>query len=170
MFVPLAQNNWLAPILVVRTERDPVEMAPQQLRAAIAKVDPSQAVSRVRTMEVLAAQATARPSFRAQVVSAFAALATSLAAVGVFSLLMFMAQQRKREFSVRVAIGASPRDLAALMVTSGLKLVAIGLIPGTAASAGLARSMAWPSARRLPGVGSELKITSAGEAVPSSRP
>ncbi len=138
VFVPLAQNNWLSPTVVVRGDQDPARMLPQ-IRAAIARVDPSQAVSRVRTMEAVAAEATARPRFRAQIVTAFAVLATALAAVGIFSVLMFMAQQRAREFSLRLAIGASPSDLVRLVFNSGLKLVAMGLVLGLAVSAGLAR-------------------------------
>ena len=140
VFVPLAQNHWLAPILVVRTTEDPMRMVPS-IKAAIAQVDPTQAVSRVRTMEAVAAEATARPRFRAQLVTAFATVATALAAVGILSLLMFMVQQRTREFSVRLAIGASPRDLVRLVLSNGLKLVTVGLVLGVSISAMVARSL-----------------------------
>ena len=140
VFVPLSQNNWLAPTVVVRTTEDPIRIVPQ-IKAAIAHVDPTQAVSRIRTMEAVAAEATARPRFRAQLVAAFATVATALAAVGIFSVLMFMVQQRAREFSVRLAIGASPRDLVRLVLSNGLKLITIGVVLGLSMSAMLARSL-----------------------------
>jgi putative ABC transport system permease protein len=140
LYVPLAQNNWLSPTLLVRTTENPMRMV-RQIQTAIARADPTQAVARVRTMEAVAADATARPRFRAQLVSAFAVLAAVLAAIGIFSVLMFMVQQRAREFSVRLAIGASARDLLRLVLGDGLKLTAIGLAIGVAASAVLARSL-----------------------------
>ena len=57
-------------------------------------------------------------------------------------VLMFMVQQRAREFSVRLAVGASARDLLRLVLGDGLKLTAIGVAIGVAASAMLARSLA----------------------------
>lgn len=140
VYVPLAQNNWLSTTLVVRTAEDPMRVVPQ-IKAAVARVDPTQAVARVRTMEAVAAEATARPRFRAQLVTAFAALATALAAFGIFSVLMFMVQQRAREFSVRLAIGAGPRDLVRLVLGNGLKLITLGLVLGVGVSALLARSL-----------------------------
>jgi ABC-type antimicrobial peptide transport system permease subunit len=92
-------------------------------------------------MEVVAAEATARPRFRAQLVTALAATATILAAVGIFSLLSFMVQQRAREFSVRLAIGAGRLDLIELVLSDGLRLVAVGVLIGIVASALLARSL-----------------------------
>lgn len=138
VFVPLSQNNWLAPTLVVRTDQDPVRLVPQ-IKAAIAQVDPTQAVFRVRTMEAVAAEATARPRFRAQLVTAFATVATVLAAVGIFSILTFIVKQRAREFGIRLAIGAGPSDLVRLVLSNGLRLVVIGLVLGLGISALLAR-------------------------------
>jgi putative ABC transport system permease protein len=114
----------------------------EDVKRAVARVDPTQAVSQVRTMEQVAAQSTARPRLRAQLVVAFAALAALLAAVGIFSVLTFMVQQRAREFSVRLAVGATARDLLRLVFGGGLKLTAIGVTIGVAASALLVRSLA----------------------------
>jgi ABC-type antimicrobial peptide transport system permease subunit len=61
--------------------------------------------------------------------------------VGIFSVLMFMVQQRAREFSVRLAVGASAGDLLRLVLGGGLKLTAIGVALGVAASAALVRSL-----------------------------
>jgi len=141
IYVPLAQNAWIFTTVVVRAMDGPDRLLPS-IQAAVARVDPLQIVSRVRTMEAVAAESTARPRFRAQLVAAFAVLAAVLAAVGIFGLLTFVVQQRAREFSVRVAVGAGASDLLRLVLGDGLKLTAIGLAVGLAASALLARSLA----------------------------
>ena len=141
IYVPTAQSPWVMANVIVRTEAEPLQIV-EHVKRAIARVDPTQAVSQVRTMEQVAALSTARPRLRAQLVVAFAALAVLLAAVGIFSVLTFMVQQRAREFSVRLAVGANARDLLRLVLGGGLKLTAIGVVIGVAASALLARSLA----------------------------
>jgi putative ABC transport system permease protein len=141
IYVPIAQNDWMDTTIIARAAGDPLQLV-QQIKAAIGRVDPAQAVSQVRTLEDVAAAATSRPRFRAQLVAAFALLATALAAVGIFSVLTFMVQQRAREFSVRLAVGASASDLLRLVLGGGLKLTAVGLAIGVAASAALVRSLA----------------------------
>jgi putative ABC transport system permease protein len=105
----------------------------------IARVDRTQTVSRVRTMEQVAAEATARPRFRAQLVSAFAAVPAALAAAGIFSVVMFTVQQRRREFGLRLALGGSPCDVFWLVLRYGFRVTAAGLAIGLVASAILVR-------------------------------
>jgi len=138
--VPAAQSPWVQASLIVRTTAAPLRMV-EQVKRAIARVDPTQAVSQVRTMEQVAAQSTARPRLRTQVVAAFAILSMMLAASGIFSVLMFTVQQRTREFSVRLAVGATASDLLRLVLGGGLKLTALGVAIGVAASAALTRSL-----------------------------
>jgi putative ABC transport system permease protein len=142
VYVPAAQSPWIMANLIVRTAGSEPLQAVEQVKRAIARVDPTQAVSQIRTMEQIAEQSTARSRLRAQLVVAFAALATLLAAVGIFSVLMFMVQQRAREFSVRLAVGANAGDLLRLVLGGGLKLTAIGVVIGVAASAALVQSLA----------------------------
>jgi len=138
IYVPAAQSPWVQASVIARTTADPLRMV-EQVKRAIARVDPTQAVSQVRTMGQVAAQSTARPRLRAQVVAAFAILSMMLAAVGIFSVLMFTVQQRAREFSVRLAVGANAADLLRLVLGGGLKLTALGVAIGVTASAALAR-------------------------------
>jgi predicted permease len=140
VYVPTAQSPWVQATVIVRTAGAPLQMV-EQVKRAIARADPTQAVSLVRTMEDVAARSTALPRFRAQLVVAFAGLATILAAVGIFSVLTFMVQQRAREFSVRLAVGASASDLLRLVLGGGLKLTLIGVVIGAAVSAALVRSL-----------------------------
>jgi putative ABC transport system permease protein len=141
IYVPLAQNAWSSATLVVRAASDPMRLMPS-IQKAIAHVDRTQVITRVKTMDDVAADSTARPRFRAQLVGTFAALALVLAAVGIFSVLMFTVQQRSREFSVRIALGARPSDVLRLVLGSALFLTALGLTIGAAAATATVRSLA----------------------------
>ena len=141
IYVPLAQNTWAITTVVVRAAGDPMRLMPS-IRAAVARVDPLQIVSRVRTMEAVAAESTARPRFRAQLMTAFAALASVLAGVGVFSVFTFTVRQRTREFSIRMALGARSADVLRLVLGKAVNVVGAGLSIGIVAALGLARSMA----------------------------
>lgn len=138
VYVPLAQNPWYYTTLAVRTAGDPMALLPA-IKSAVARIEPYQVLLRVRTMEDVAAESVARPRFRAQLVGVFAVLAVVLAGVGVFSVVMFSVQQRAREFSIRMTMGARPVDLLRLVLGSGLKLVAMGSVVGIGAAAGLVR-------------------------------
>ena len=105
------------------------------VRAAVARVDKERPVTRVRTIDVVAAEATSRPRFRAVLVGLFAALALGLAMVGVFGVLAYSVQQRVREFGVRIAMGARASDVMRLVLGSAAKLTLIGLAIGLIAAA-----------------------------------
>jgi putative ABC transport system permease protein len=139
MYVPVAQNSWYMATIIVRPSSGPAAALLPAVRAAIARVDKEQAISRVRTIDVVASEATARPRFRAVLVGTFAALALILAMVGVFGVLAYSVQARRREFGVRIALGAGSRDVARLVFGSAARLTAIGLAIGLIAAAVLSR-------------------------------
>jgi hypothetical protein len=89
------------------------------VRAAVARVDKERPVTRVRTIDVVASEATSRPRFRAVLVGTFAVLALTLAMVGVFGVLAYSVQPRMREFGVRIALGADRSDVTRLVLGSG---------------------------------------------------
>ena len=97
---------------------------------------------RVRTLAEIERSATARWRFRAQLVGAFAALALTVALVGVFGVLAYSVQQRTREFGVRMALGARRADVLNLVFSGAARVVGIGAIVGLAAAALLTRSIA----------------------------
>jgi putative ABC transport system permease protein len=141
LYVPLRQNPWLDLNLVVRAaDGDAISLAPA-LRAAIAEVDPNQAVKNVMTLEAVAGAAAQRHRFRAVVAGIFATLALVLAMVGVFGVLAWSVQQRAREFGVRMALGATGASVLRLVAGHAARVVAMGGAIGIAVAAAFTRTM-----------------------------
>ncbi|PYR42815.1 MAG: hypothetical protein DMF95_27475 [Acidobacteria bacterium] len=138
IYVPIAQNPWFSASIAVQTAGEPMSFLPA-VKAAIARVDKDQPLTRVRTMEEVAAESTSQPRFRAELVGVFAVLALMLAAVGIFGVLAFSVGQRAREFGIRVALGARTRDVVRLVLGGALEMTAAGVAIGLAAAAGLTR-------------------------------
>jgi putative ABC transport system permease protein len=135
LYVPIAQNPWYIASISVRPSTGPAEALLPGVRAAIARVDKERTLTQVRTIEVVASEATARPRFRAVLVGAFAALALILAMVGVFGVLAYSVQQRVREFGVRIAMGAGAAEMLRLVLGSAARLTAVGLVIGLGGAA-----------------------------------
>jgi putative ABC transport system permease protein len=142
VYVPLAQNTWWMASLVVQPEAGTAAALAGPVRAAVARVDRERAVARMRTMAMIADEATSRPRFRAVLVGAFAALALALATVGVFGVLTQTVQQRMREFGVRIALGASRQNVIGLVLRQATRITLAGLIAGLALAAMLGRLLA----------------------------
>jgi len=140
IYVPITQNPWYWATLAVRTSNDPMAMA-RSVKQAIAKYDPALPVTDIRTMNDLAQESIAEPRFRARLLSSFAGLALTLSALGVFGVLAFSVAQRRREFGVRMALGAQIQDVFTLVLGRAAKILVAGLILGMVGAAALARSL-----------------------------
>lgn len=112
------------------------------VRAVVARVDRAVPLVGVRTMDEVARLATARPRFRAVMVSTFAGLALLLAMVGVFGVLAYSVQQRSREFGVRIAFGATTTDVLGLVLGSVARVIVVGVAVGLVAAPALGQSIA----------------------------
>jgi putative ABC transport system permease protein len=104
------------------------------LRGAVKQTDPSLALGDVRTMNERMQEATAEPRLLMFVLSAFAVLTGTLAAIGVYGLLTWVVNERRRELAIRLALGARPSVLARSVTLQGVSLVAVGAIIGLAVS------------------------------------
>ncbi|MFL6333874.1 MAG: ABC transporter permease [Pyrinomonadaceae bacterium] len=130
------------------------------VRREVAALDSQLAVSRVVTMEEQVSTRLARPRFTAVLLNWLALMALLLAGVGVFGVTAYAVAQRTRELGLRVALGARPRDILVLVVWHGLKLAALGIIPGLVGALVMTR---WLSSL-LYGVSASDPLTYAGVA------
>jgi putative ABC transport system permease protein len=141
IYVPVAQSPVPYMTLVVRTQGDPTAFI-SAVRGAIAAVDPEQSVFWFQTMDDLVARSTARRQFQTALVTMFALLALLLAGIGVYGVMGYMVAQRRREIGVRLALGAKPRDVVALILGNGLWLTLAGVVTGMAGALALSRVLA----------------------------
>ena len=126
--------------LAIRTTGDTTNLV-GAVRQAIREVDPDQPVSNVATMaEVLGEEAAQRRMGMFMLVG-FAALALLLASLGIYGVLAYFVTQHTNEIGVRLALGATPRNILFLVLRKGMGLTLIGIAIGIAASFGFTRWM-----------------------------
>ncbi len=124
--------------VVLRSSGDPIRLT-GQLRLAVRDLDPSLAVAHVRLMDQIAADSFSTPRISLYLVVLFAALALSLAAIGIYGVVSYSVNQRMHEFGMRVALGAGPWHVMGLVMRQGVALTAIGAALGLAIAVALAR-------------------------------
>jgi putative ABC transport system permease protein len=138
IYLPYAQLPWAFMNLIVRTEGDPQAFA-SAVRGRIAAVDRDQPITRVRSMDEVLDAAAAQPRFTTSLLGALAGLALLLAMAGVYGTVARSVADRTAEVGIRVALGAEPGDILALMLRRGLAIVLAGVALGLAASLALTR-------------------------------
>jgi putative ABC transport system permease protein len=112
------------------------------LRKAITDISPDQRIIDLQPMSQLIGTAVAQPSFLALLMGSFGALALLLTLVGVYGVLSFQIAQRTHEIGVRIALGATRRQIWRLVIGRAAKVTAIGVLIGLLAAIGLTRLMA----------------------------
>lgn len=127
--------------LLVRTSGAPLDLAPA-MRAALADVDPALPVVSMRALEDIVASGLGRPRFVSALLGTFAGMAIGLMAVGVYGLLAFTTTQRLPEIGVRVALGATRRQIRTLVARDAARMTAAGIAIGLAVALALGRFLA----------------------------
>jgi predicted permease len=140
MYIPARQCDDLAgAYLVVRSTQSTGHLS-GTLRAALAPIAPNLAKNDFRTLQQIVDRSTSPRRFTVVLLGSFAVFAVALAALGIYALISYSVNQRTREIGIRMALGASTRDVQASIVGQTLRLAAVGLLLGAGASWLLARS------------------------------
>jgi putative ABC transport system permease protein len=126
--------------LVVRTSLEPQALA-SSIRREVAAIDRDIPIYGLQTMDAYLAQNTEQPRLNVMLLTAFGALALLLSVVGIYGVLSYSVSQRTQEIGIRMALGASRRDVLALVVGHGMLLTVAGIAIGLAASYAVTRSM-----------------------------
>jgi putative ABC transport system permease protein len=140
VYVALLQSPRRELKLIIRTVNDPADAMPS-VRAAIAKIDPTLPLGDVRTMAQVKALTMSGRTQPAWIIGSFAIIAALLAALGLYGVLSHAVNQRRREIGIRMALGASTRDVLSHVVRHATSMVLLGLVLGVLGAFGVTRVM-----------------------------
>ena len=131
MYFPHAQFPTLAMNVVVRTSGDPAALT-TAVSSALRGFDRDLPMFRVRTMEARVDESLARRRFLMVLLTLFAGLALGLATIGTYGVLAYVVSQGRRELAIRIALGATSRDVLRFVVGHGVAIAGAGIAVGLA--------------------------------------
>jgi predicted permease len=131
-------GDWSGLEMVVRSSRPPQSLVPE-VRAALTEYDPALPNGEFYELERLVDNAVGPRRLITQLLGFFSALALTLAALGLYGVLAYSVTQRRQEIGIRMAVGAQRTDVLRLVLSGGLKLVALGIALGLAGALALTR-------------------------------
>jgi len=138
--ISLLGGMYRNPTIVLRSDRDAAAQA-STLRAAVHGLNPDQPLARVTTMENAMADSVSLPRLRTTLLALLSGLALTLSLIGVYGVMAYSVSERTHEIGVRIALGASERDIRALVVGSGVRLAAAGVAIGVLGAIVAARGL-----------------------------
>ena len=115
--------------LVVRV-KDGSSIAAADLRVQLSTIDPEIPVSSIVSMKEVVSRSLGKPRLMLSLMSIFGAVALLLASVGIYGVISFTVNQRTHEFGLRMALGASARNIEAMVLRQGLTLALLGIALG----------------------------------------
>jgi putative ABC transport system permease protein len=127
--------------VVLRAKGDPSSLA-AAVRGEVQSIDPTIPVADVRLMDDVLASAQSRPRFLTLLLTLFSASALLIATVGIYGVISYSVARRSKEFGLRIALGAQPANILALVLKQGVLLTLIGLVAGVTSALLLTRLMA----------------------------
>ena len=138
IYIPYTQATMPWQTLVIRTKNDPLSLT-ALIRREVSALDPEQPVGRIATMDQLLEASTAQQRFRTFLLGSFAAIALLLSGIGIFGVMAYAVSLRTREIGVRMALGARPVDVLALIVAESMALASLGVLLGLAGAYAVTR-------------------------------
>jgi predicted permease len=133
LYTPYAQDPIIFASLAVRTRGNPLDRV-RDVQRAFWSIDKDQPMWKIRTLESMVDSQIGNRRMLLELLAAFSALSLFLAGVGLYGVMSYQVARRTAEFGVRVAMGAAPRDLLAMVLREGVAIAAVGLIAGLAAA------------------------------------
>jgi predicted permease len=141
MYFPLTQQGSGSLDLIVRSTLPPASLV-SGLRATVSALDPTLITSDVRPVEDLVERAISPRKFLLTLIAAFSVLALVLACLGIYGVVSYAVSQRGQELAVRMALGATGRDVRRQVLWSTMRLGALGVVLGLIGSFAVARAIA----------------------------
>jgi putative ABC transport system permease protein len=133
MYVAYAQYAPPTMNLVVRAVADPDTLA-AALDRTVREIDKDETLSAIRPLDDIVASSVSQPRFSSLLLSLFAGLAVTLAAIGIYGVMAYSVSQRTNEIGIRIALGAKQGDVLKMVIRQGMELAAAGVLIGIAGS------------------------------------
>jgi putative ABC transport system permease protein len=127
--------------VIIKGASDPNQLI-GSVRAAIKEIDPDQPIFGIKTMDEIRGESVQNERLNLTLLSLFAGIALVLAIVGIYGVMSYSVTQRTHEIGIRMAVGARPRDVFAMILGHGMKLALIGVGIGLIGAFVLTRFMA----------------------------
>jgi putative ABC transport system permease protein len=139
-FVPYWQMTEPGMNVLLKTSTSPASLS-RPLKQAVYSIDGNVPVSGIRPLAELVHESVEQPRFLAMVASTFAGLGLLLAAVGIYGLMSYHVAERRTEIGVRMALGATRRELFGLVLGDGLAVAGLGVVIGIAGALAAMRAL-----------------------------
>jgi putative ABC transport system permease protein len=138
IYAPFSQAPIPGVSLLLRTRGDPLNVIPS-VRARIWELNPNMPLDKIYTLEQRVSEGITAPRLTMLLVGLFAVLGMLLAAIGIYGVMSYAVAERRREFGIRLALGATARDVMKLVIRQGMRLAFGGVAVGVLASLALTR-------------------------------